>query len=106
MESDSGGTPRFYVGESGASDVLGGPGGIAYPAQHAVAGAFNRATGTITIDIPRNLVGDPKRGDILRGVTASTFTQNAPGDADPTGSFGPTFNVIDSTGPFDVTIRH
>lgn len=97
MESDAGGTPTFYDGDS----VCGVPPNnpeehckfITYPPAHAIHGSYTPA-GTITMTVPMADVGG---SGSLYSVTGVTGTQNVSGS---TG--GAIFNVIDSTAPYDV----
>jgi hypothetical protein len=96
MESDGGGTPSFYDGETtcGVTEVTHCK-YLAYPSQHAVTGSYT-ASGTITITVPIKDAGaSPDRE--LFSVTGATGTQTAPAS-----SGSAIFNVIDSTPPYDV----
>jgi hypothetical protein len=97
MESDSGGTPTFYDGDS----VCGVPPSnpeehckfIGYPPAHTIKGSYTPA-GTITVTVPMADVGG---AGSLYSVTALTGTQAEPGS-----SGAAIFNVIDSTPPYDL----
>ncbi len=98
MESDAGGAPTFYEGQS----VCGVPPNnpqehckvIAYPPGHTIKGSYSAKTGTIRLVVPMKLVGGDGK---LFSVTGLTATQTAPGS-----SGGAVLNVIDSTAPFDL----
>lgn len=97
MESDNGGTPTFYDGDS----ICGVPPSnpqehcklIAYPPAHTIKGTYT-ASGTITLTVPLADVGGS--GSIY-SVTGVAGTQAEPGS-----SGAAIFNVIDSTSPYDV----
>ncbi len=97
MESDAGGTPTFYDGDS----VCGVPPSnpeehckvIAYPPAHTIKGSYT-PSGTITLTVPMADVGG---SGSLYSVTGVAGTQTVPGS---TGAA--IFNVIDSTAPYDV----
>jgi hypothetical protein len=97
MESDAGGAPTFYDGDS----VCGVPPNnpeehckvIAYPPGHTIKGSYT-PSGTITLTVPMADVGG---SGSLYSVTGVAGTQTAPGS---TGAA--IFNVIDSTPPYDV----
>lgn len=96
MESDAGGTPSFYDGES-TCGVTGGTHCkyLAYPSQHAVSGSYT-SSGTITITVPISDVGNNPTGELysVTGLTGTQATSSSTGSS--------IFNVIDSTPPYDV----
>jgi hypothetical protein len=93
MESDAGGAPTFYDGDS----VCGIPSthckGITYPPGHTVTGSYT-SSGTITIKVP---VADVGGTGALYSVTGVTATE-----VGPSSTGAELFNVIDSTPPYDV----
>jgi hypothetical protein len=93
MESDAGGAPTFYDGDS----VCGIPSthckAITYPPGHTVTGSYT-ASGTITIKVPLADVGGTGSLYSVTGVTATQIGPSSTGTA--------LFNVIDSTPPYDV----
>jgi hypothetical protein len=96
MESDNGGAPTFYDGES----VCGVSGGthckfLTYPSTRPVTGSYT-SSGKITITVPISDVGASPDTE-LYSVTGLTGTQTA---SSSTGAA--IFNVIDSTAPYDV----
>jgi hypothetical protein len=97
MESDAGGTPTFYDGDSVCGVPPSNPAEhckvITYPPAHTIKGSYT-PSGTITLTVPMADVGG---SGSLYSVTGLTGTQNAAGS---TG--GAIFNVIDSTPPYDV----
>ncbi|HLX32150.1 MAG TPA: hypothetical protein VKR79_05200 [Gaiellaceae bacterium] len=97
MESDAGGAPTFYDGDSTCGVPPSNPEEhckvIAYPPGHTITGSYT-ASGTITLTVPMADVGGS--GPIY-SVTGVTGTQSLPGS-----SGAAIFNVIDSTPPYDV----
>jgi hypothetical protein len=93
MESDAGGAPTFYDGDS----VCGIPSthckGITYPPGHTVTGSYT-ASGTITIKVPAADVGGTGSLYSATGLTAT--------EVGPSSTGAELFNVIDSTPPYDV----
>jgi hypothetical protein len=97
MESDLGGAPTFYDGES----VCGVPPtnpeehckALAYPPGHTIKGSYT-AKGTIRLVVPMKDVGGDQRLFSVTGLTATTIAPGSSGAA--------LFNVIDSTAPYDV----
>jgi hypothetical protein len=102
MESDSGGTPTFFAGQT----VCGVPPNnpeehckfIDYPATDTVTGRYTKS-GTITILVPVADVGGAKKGT-LYSVTGLTGTQSVPSS---TGKA--IFNLIDATPPYSVPLK-
>jgi hypothetical protein len=92
MESDGGGTPMFYDGDSTCGIASTHCKYLAYPATHAVTGSYT-PDGKITIKVP---VADLATGPFysVTGVTATQTFPSSTGDA--------IFNVIDSTPPYSV----
>jgi hypothetical protein len=93
MESDGGGPPTFYDGDSACGVASTHCKIITYPPQNTVTGTYTKS-GTITIKVPVQDVGGT--GSIY-SVTGLTATQT---DSASTGTA--IFNVIDSTPPYDV----
>jgi hypothetical protein len=97
MESDAGGAPTFYDGESVCLVPPTNPEEhckvMGYPPAHTIKGSYTPA-GTITLTVPMADVGG---SGSLYSVTGVAGTQNAPAS---TGAS--IFNVIDSTSPYDV----
>jgi len=97
MESDGGGTPTFYDGDSICGIPPSNPAEhckvITYPPAHTIKGSYTPA-GTITLTVPAADVGG---SGSLYSVTGVTATQS---DAGSTGAA--IFNVIDSTPPYNV----
>jgi hypothetical protein len=95
MESDGGGAPTFYTGESVCGVATTHCKFITYPPQHTVKGSFT-ASGTITIDVPLAEAGNSPGAELFSatGVTVIQSESASSGTA--------LFNVIDSTTPFDV----
>jgi hypothetical protein len=93
MESDAGGTPTFYDGDSTCGVFTTHCKLIAYPPGHTIKGSFT-PSGTITLTVPMADVGGS--GSIY-SVTGVTGTQN-----EPSSTGAAIFNVIDSTPPYDV----
>jgi hypothetical protein len=93
MESDNGGAPSFFDGETGSINTTHAK-FLTYPPAHAILGSYT-AAGVITLLVPvADVGGNPNAA--LRSITAVTATQSAPsssGDA--------IFNPIDGTRPFD-----
>src|SRR5205085_8768466 len=82
---------------------------LAYPGATPVIGTIipssGNTPGSIVITVPRSLVDAQLSSAVLSSVTASTLTQDAPGDSDPTGNIGPYFNVVDVAPPYDVALN-
>jgi hypothetical protein len=93
MESDGGGAPTFYVGESTCGIASSHCKALGYPPGKAIKGTYTKK-GTITLVVPLKDVGGDRR---LFSVTGLTATQSSPGS-----SGAAVFNVIDSTAPYDV----
>jgi len=93
MESDNGGPPTFYDGDSVCGIASTHCKMLTYPPAHTVSGSYS-PSGTITIKVPAANVGGS--GPIY-SVTGLTATQNA---SSSTGTA--IFNVIDSTPPYNV----
>jgi hypothetical protein len=93
MESDAGGPPTFFDGDSFCGAATTHCKLLTYPPAHTVTGSFT-PSGTITIKVPFADVGG---GGSIFSVTGLTGTQN---EASSTGTA--IFNVIDSTAPYDV----
>jgi hypothetical protein len=99
MESDGGGAPTFFAGQS----VCGVPPNnpqehckvIAYPPTHTIKGSYSAKTGVIRLVVPMKFIAG---GDHpLFSITGVTATQTQPGS-----SGAATLNVIDSTAPYDL----
>ena len=93
MESDGGGPPTFFDGDSVCGVASTHCKFLNYPPAHAVTGSYS-PSGTITIKVP---VADIGGGGSLYSVTGLTATQ-----AEPSSTGTAIFNVIDSTPPYDV----
>jgi hypothetical protein len=93
MESDNGGPPTFYDGDSACGIATTHCKFLSYPPGHSVTGSYTKS-GTITIKVP---VADVGGNGSIYSVTGVTATQTEPA------SIGNAiFNVIDSTAPYDV----
>jgi hypothetical protein len=97
MESDAGGAPTFYDGDSICGIPPNNPAehckAITYPPGHTIKGSYT-PSGTITLTVPMADVGG---SGSLYSVTGLTATQNEPGSSGLA-----LFNVIDSTPPYDL----
>jgi hypothetical protein len=105
MESFNGEAPQFFVGEN-ATTLQGGGVYMTYPPTTMVTGSYTpTAPGTITIDVPTNLVSvpNPIGGSRLYSVTASTMTLDARANSVPVlgGIGGLKFNLIDVAPAYD-----
>lgn len=98
MESDAGGAPSFYAGQTGTISTTHAK-YLTYPPGVAVTGHYTPgAPGTITIDVPAADVGNPSGSALpLFSVTGLTATQSLPAAAGQA-----VFNQIDATAPYDV----
>ena len=94
MESDAGGAPTFYDGDSVCGIATTHCKVITYPPGHTVTGSYS-PDGTITIKVPVAEVGGTAK--TLFSVTGVTATQS---ESSSTGTA--VFNVIDSTPPYNV----
>ena len=94
MESNAGGTPTFYTGDSACGIASSHCKFITYPPQHTITGSYTQSSGTITMYVPAADV--PGSGE-LYSVTGVTATE-----AHPSSTGTALFNVIDSTAPYDV----
>lgn len=99
MESELGGPPSFYAGQT---STLAAPGSgaffLTYPPEDTVSGTYTLgAPGTIKITVPAADVGGPRTGNLysVTGITATEVIPPATGAA--------VFNQIDATAPYDVT---
>jgi len=107
MESDNGGTPTFYAGETKS---LKAPTEVAfmltYPPEDAVTGSYTAGSpGTITIDVPAADVGNATTGELYSatGLTATQAETSAL--ASETGTFAASiFNLIDASASYDVKL--
>ncbi|MHB2023713.1 MAG: hypothetical protein ACYCO3_10335 [Mycobacteriales bacterium] len=96
MESDGGGSPSFYAGQTGAISSSHAK-FLTYPPGETVTGSYTAgAPGTITITVPAQDLGSPASGSALRSITGLTATQ-----ALPASSGNAIFNLIDATAPYD-----
>jgi hypothetical protein len=97
MESDGGGKPSFYVGETACGVPPSNPEehckALTYGPGKTIKGRYTKK-GTIRLVVPLKDVGGDRK---LFSVTGVTATQSTPGS-----SGGTVFNVIDSTAPYDV----
>jgi hypothetical protein len=93
MESDGGGAPSFYVGESVCGVETSHCKGLTYPPGKTIKGKYT-TKGTIRLVVPLKAVGGDRK---LFSITALTATQTAPGSSGTS-----IFNVIDSTAPYDL----
>ena len=96
MESNAGGPPTFYDGDSVCGVASTHCKFLTYPPAHTVTGSYT-ASGTITIKVP---IADVGGSGSLYSVTGLTATQTQPST---TGTS--IFNVIDSTPPYNVLVR-
>ena len=94
MESDAGGAPTFYDGETSSINTTHGK-FLTYPPAHSIQGSAiaGAGGGTITLTVP---VADVGGSAPIYSVTALTATQSTPGSTGDT-----IFNPIDSSGAFD-----
>jgi hypothetical protein len=95
------GTPTFFEGTTSCVP----PGNpeehckyLTYPQTNPIKGSIDKATGVITLTIPTTLIG-MHDGSQLTSVTAFTTT------AATAQSATTLFNLIDSTPPFDFTVK-
>jgi hypothetical protein len=108
MESVNGGPPTFWVGQNAAITccvgVLGGGVTLTYPGDHQIPGAYDAATGVITIDVPASDVKERNPIDNrLHQVITSTMTLTGNAETPPPvgGIGGSLFNLIDSSPTYD-----
>jgi hypothetical protein len=94
MESDAGGAPSFYDGETSSINTTHGK-FLTYPPANTIQGTFTAGLqgGTITLTVP---VADVGGRSPLYSVTALTATQSTPASTGNT-----IFNPIDASGAFD-----
>lgn len=96
MESDGGGSPSYYAGETGTissshAKIL------TYPPTDTVTGSYTAgAPGTITITVPAKDLGSPASGSAFRSITGLTATELL-----PSATGNSIFNLIDATAPYD-----
>ncbi|MDP9342789.1 MAG: hypothetical protein M3Q23_12010 [Actinomycetota bacterium] len=96
MESDGGGAPSFFDGETSSIDTTHAK-FLTYPPGNTIQGFYKPGPpGRIVLYVP---VADVGAGlsSTLYSITGITATQSQPS------SSGPIFNVIDQTSPFDAT---
>jgi hypothetical protein len=97
MESDAGGTPTFYDGETSSVNSDHGK-LITYPPAHTITGSYVAGNGgVITLTVPIADVGGNSNAT-LYSVTGLTATQATPSSGGAT-----IFNQINATGAFDFT---
>src|SRR2546426_5750966 len=105
-KSVAGGAPSFFSGTgTSANGVFVGNGCgtttpenckiILYPEENVESGTLNKATGTITINVPLVDIGSPATGTVLFSVTGLSFGQIA-GD--------PILQDVDATRAFDFLV--
>jgi hypothetical protein len=97
MESDNGGTPTFFDGET--ATVANGEGFfVSYPPTHTIQGSYTNSTngGVITLTVPVADVGGNSNA-VLYSLTGLAVTQAA------ASSSSTIFNQINATAPFDFT---
>ncbi len=103
MESDSGGTPTFYAGETGTVQAPGSAATqqgfmLTYPPTFPVSGSYDAKTGIITVTVPAKDVGNPAAAALgLYSVTGLTATESQPAS-----SGSAIFNQVDATAPYDL----
>jgi hypothetical protein len=109
MESDGGGSPSFFDGETTCGLNEGTHCKyLAYPATHPLpttgpfASGYNAATGKITLIVPVADVGGLQEAK-LYSVTGLTATQAQPSCPAGSSTCSTIFNVIDSTAPYSAT---
>jgi hypothetical protein len=107
MESDNGGPPSFYAGETqtlaySSGTSIGQGFFLTYPPQDAVTGTYTAGSpGTITIDVPASLVGDPSNAKLaIYSVSGLTATQSEPSSLSETLATN-VFNLIDASASYD-----
>src|SRR5437667_1858249 len=93
MESNAGGPPTFYDGDSICGVASTHCKFLTYPPAHTVTGSYT-SSGAITIKVP---IADVGGSGSLYSVTGLTATQT-----EPSTTGASIFNVIDSTPPYDV----
>ena len=93
MESDNGGSPAFFDGETASINTTKGK-FLTYPPAHSIQGSYT-PSGTITLTVPVADVGGNSKA-VLYSLTGLTVTQ-----ATPSGNGDTLFNQIDATRPFD-----
>jgi hypothetical protein len=99
MESVGGGAPRFFAGDTTATQIPAEQVSMLFDSTHAVPGTVQG--GTVTIHVPWSAIGGNKRGRVLYSATAFTATTAATLGGNAAG----VFNVIDATPPFDYQIK-
>jgi hypothetical protein len=107
MESDNGGPPSFYAGETQSiAAVPGSSSGqgffLTYPPEETITGSYTPGSpGTITIDVPAADVGNPSASlEPLYSVTGLTATQAEPSTLSGT-LVANVFNLIDASNSYD-----
>ncbi len=107
MESDNGGRPIFYTGQTetlaaGPAPLGSGQGFfLTYPPSKTVKGHYSAKTGTITIYVPARDVGNRQARRLrLYSVTGLTATQSEPAAASSYVAAN-VFNLIDASAPYD-----
>ena len=98
MESVGGGAPRFFVGDTAPTPVLGEQISMLFNSSTSVPGQVQG--NTITIRVPYSDIPAAKSSGVLYSATAFTATAAGTLANNPAGAF----NVIDSTVPFDVAL--
>ena len=95
MESDSGGAPTYFDGETASINTTHGK-FLTYPSAHTIQGSYTASSpGTITLTVPIADVGGNSKATLysLTGLTVTQATPSSTGDT--------IFNQIDATKPFD-----
>jgi hypothetical protein len=101
MDSNAGGMPTFFDGDTSCVPGPGNPAEhckyLTYPQTHTVTGAVAQTSAgwTITLTVPKADVGSPASGTTLYSATAFSATSAAAQSATTL------FNLIDATTPFD-----
>ena len=97
MESDNGGTPTFYDGDSQCGVATSHCKTISYAPQHTIQGSYTRS-GTITLVVPVQDIGGKADAPIF-SATGVTATSTQPSSSTSI------FNVIDSTQPYNARTK-
>jgi hypothetical protein len=105
MDSNEGGKPSFFVGDTSAIPPPGNQADhtkyITYPQTKTLSASqasYDAKTGVITMHIPLSDVGKPAFGTVLYSGTAFSATSSSPQSSTTL------FNLIDATTPFELVI--
>jgi len=98
MESVAGQSPRFFVGDTAATQIPAEQISMLFNSSTAIKGSVQGST--VTLHVPFKDIPAARSSGVLYSATAFTATAPASLSGNPAGIF----NLVDSTAPFDVRL--